>query len=458
VKQAFVSAVAAVALFQPVIFLSPVSCSSHHGNTDAPVDAGHDVTAPPQDAAPPPKGAFCSLPGSVVWSAQGPSVVGGVPPSTPDLTWLTLPAGFCAHYFGTVPDVRQIRLAPGGDLFATSPRTATTGGNYTEGLSAIIVLPDDDKNGIADTNIMFLGSLPSSQGILFANGSLYYQDDATIRSVPYHTGDRMPSASPQAVTTITAQQDGLHWPKVMDVSSDGTIYITNGGSQGDQCVVENPTRGAIFALQPDGTTSLVAKGFRNPIAMKCEPNHKVCLAAELALDYSGDHGGREKVVPVRAGDDWGYPCCATKDIAYTGTTYADGTAPNCSGVAAEGDSFVIGHTPFGLDFESGTGKWPAPWAGRVYVTLHGVAGSWEGARVVAIGLDPSTGLPVPATELDSGAPNPDAMLEFASGWDDNMHDHGRPAPVAFGADGRLFLGNDRDGTIVWIAPIGLTTQ
>ncbi len=456
-KHAFVPAVAAVAFFEPLLAFSLASCSPSH-NSAAPADAGHDVTAPPRDASPPPVGAFCSLPGSVVWSGQGPSVVGGVPPSSPDLTWLSLPPGFCAHYFGVVPDVRQIRFAPGGELFATSPRTATTGGNYTEGLSAILVLPDDDRNGVADTNITFLDGLPSTQGILFANDSFYYQDGFTIRSVAYRNGDRTPSASPKVVTDISkaAPQDGLHWPKVMDVSADGTLYVSNGGSQGDQCIQGNPTRGAIFALKPDGTTSLVSKGFRNPIAMRCEPNHNVCLAAELALDYSADHGGREKVVPVRLGDDWGYPCCATRNLPYGGTTYTGGGTPDCSGVPEEGDSFIIGHTPFGLDFERG--KWPAPYGGRVYVTLHGVAGSWEGARVVAIGLDPTTGLPVPATEFEGGAPDPDAMLEFASGWDDNMHDHGRPAPVAFAADGRLFLGNDRDGTIVWIAPAGLMPQ
>jgi glucose/arabinose dehydrogenase len=380
------------------------------------------------------------------------SVVPGGP-GGPDLTWLSLPEGFCAHYFGNVPDVRQLRFAPGGELFASSPTSPTTGGNYTAGLASILVLPDDDHDGAADTNVTFLGKLGETQGLMFAGSSFYYQDGASIMSVPYRTGDRQPSALPQTVTTITAQQDPLHWPKVMDVSMDGTIYITNGGSQGDQCISGNPVRGAVFALQQGGSAALVSKGFRNPIAMRCEADHNVCLAAELALDYSDDKGGREKVVPVRTGDDWGYPCCATQNLPYTGVTDDTGATPDCSGVAPEGDSFVIGHTPFGLDFEHG--KWPAPWGGRVFVTLHGVAGTWEGARMVAIALDPATGLPLPATELNGGGPTPDAMLEFATGWDDGMRDHGRPAPITFAADGRMFLGNDHDGSIVWIAPIDL---
>jgi glucose/arabinose dehydrogenase len=215
-----------------------------------------------------------------------------------------------------------------------------------------------------------------------------------------------------------------------------------------------PFFGAVFKLGAGGTTSEVAKGFRNPIALRCEPDHDVCLVAELALDGSGSSGGREKLVPLRQGDDWGFPCCATQGTPYQGTTYQDtGQTPNCSGVAAENVSFDIGHTPFGIDFE--TGQWPAPWTGRVFVTLHGDVGSWEGARVVGVAKDPSTGLLLPATELPGGSSNPDDMMDFATGWDDGMQDHGRPAAVTFAPDGRMFLGDDMRGVIVWIAPVTL---
>jgi hypothetical protein len=47
------------------------------------------------------------------------------------------------------------------------------------------------------------------------------------------------------------------------------------------------------------------------------------------------------------------------------------------------------------------------------------------------------------------------MLDFATGWDDGHQDHGRPAPIAFAPDGRLFLGDDQQGAVLWIAPIDL---
>ncbi|MDP9000170.1 MAG: hypothetical protein M3O46_08670 [Myxococcota bacterium] len=402
------------------------------------------------DAAPP--GSYCSLPGSVVWTALGPMVMpGGADASAQDVSWLKLPVGFCAHYFGTVKTARQLRFSPTGDLFAASPTSGTTGG-AGDGIAGIVILPDDNHDGNADSSNAFISGLPSVQGLMFANGYLYYQDNTTIRRVLY-TGLRQPGTS-EVVTSMTNWPQAFeHWPKVFDQAQDGAIYISNGGSQSDVCTASSPVRGAILKLNADGTTSVVAKGFRNPIAMRCEPHKNVCLVAELALDYSWNAAGREKVIPLRQGDDWGYPCCATGGVPYTGVVYSGTNAvPNCSGVAQDGDSFVIGHTPFGLDFE--TGKWPAPWTNRVFVTLHGDAGLWNGARVVAIALDPN-GMPLPATELDSGSANPDNMLEFATGWDDGKRDHGRPAPVAFAPDGRLFVGDDQRGAVIWIAPVDL---
>jgi glucose/arabinose dehydrogenase len=143
-------------------------------------------------------------------------------------------------------------------------------------------------------------------------------------------------------------------------------------------------------------------------------------------------------------------------VPYQGVNYQDtGKPPNCSGVSAENVSFEIGHTPFGIDFE--TGQWPPPWTGRVFVALHGDVGSWQGARVVAVAKDPNTGLLLPASEVPGGSSNADDMLDFATGWDDNKQDNGRPAAIAFAPDGRMFLGDDMKGLVVWIAPVGLTS-
>lgn len=430
---------------------------SDASRSDAPTISSSSGMDGPSLVAPdamPPAGSFCALAGSVVWTGQEPTIVPGAGTPGPDLTWLQVPDGFCVHYFATVKMTRQLRFAPDGDLFVASPTTATTGG-ANNGIAGIVILPDDDHDGTADSNITFLDNLPSTQGLMFAGRYFYYQDGAAIRRVPFAPGDRQPSAPSEIVTRMDNwPQDALHWPKVLDMAQDGAIYISNGSTQGEACTSTRPLFGAVFRLGSDGSTADVAKGFRNPIAMRCEADHNVCLVTELALDYSANAGGREKLIAVRPGDDWGYPCCATHNVPYAGVTYQDnGRTPDCSGVTQETDSFIIGHTPFGLDFE--TGRWPARWANRVFVTLHGDFGTWRGARIVAIALDPATGIPVPATELNGGSGASASIQDLATGWDNGKQDHGRPAAVVFAPDGRLFVGDDQLGAVVWIAPVGL---
>jgi glucose/arabinose dehydrogenase len=148
---------------------------------------------------------------------------------------------------------------------------------------------------------------------------------------------------------------------------------------------------------------------------------------------------------VRLGDDWGQPCCATQDLPFTDSP--PGT--NCSAIASEIDSFTIDHTPFGLDFEQGA--FPGTWQYRAYVVLHGYVGSWVGARIVGIPTDPKSGWPLSAVESSAGT----AMSDFAVGWFVNgaSTGHGRPGSITFAPDGRMFVGNDWNGDVLWISPV-----
>jgi glucose/arabinose dehydrogenase len=406
---------------------------------------------------------FCDLPGSLQFTESGTVLVPGGPSGTPDLSFLHLPTGFCVHYYGNVGDARQLRFAPGGELFVASPTTLTTGGGatgpdgkpvYDSGLEAIVILPDDDRDGLADQVIKFLKDLPSTQGMMFANGHFYYQDRARILRLPYQTGDRAPSAESEEVVTLNETtgryNSRLHWPKMLDIADDGRIFVTNGGDQGERCDPARPLRGGIFEIDGTPGGKPIAKGFRNPISVRCLRGYNRCYAIELSRDYSNNIGGREKLVPVREGDDWGFPCCATAHKPYPDLM----PVPDCSDVDVEGGSFVIGNTPFDLDFE--TGKWPPPWNNRVYIPMHGVFATWEGERLVSIAFDPVTGEVIMGSELPSD--DPGSFLDFATGWDDGpafQGPHGRPANIAFAPDGRLFLGNDYTGDILWIAPMGM---
>jgi glucose/arabinose dehydrogenase len=416
-------------------------------------------------------GGWCDRPGAWVHASDGYHQVGGGSDDPgADLSWLSLPEGYCAHYFGNVGNCRQLRFAPGGELFVASPTTGTTSGG-AKGQAAIIVLTDDDHDGTADSQqITWRGGLTSTQGLLFVDGGFYFQDQTRIMLEPYKAGDRAPTGTPQKVADITVYSSGGHWPKTLDQSDDGTIYVSNGGDQGETCQAPQPFHGGILALDPSDPMGAreVAKGLRNPIYVRCHHDgHGACFADELARDYSENMNGREKLLPIRAGDDWGYPCCGSQNLPYTDAclacspdtepmssslpacTAGSQCSPKCEGVVPETASFVIGDTPFGLDFIDG--QFPSPWDHHVFVAPHGAFGSWVGARVVGIAYDPSTNQPATGSNLPGESTG--AMKDFATGWDDGNRLHGRPADVTVSTDGRLFVSSDEDGVILWIAPI-----
>lgn len=421
---------------------------------------------------PRPDGGWCARPGAWVHDDAGYHEVtqadGG---RAGALRWLAFPAGFCVHPFGVVGNVRQIRFAPGGELFAASPTAGTTSSG-PGGRSAIVVLPDDDGDGRADTVLTWRTQLPNTQGMMFHDGGFWFQDSTRVMREPYVRGQRAPSGVPPvAVIDIQVHVDALHWPKTFDADDQGRIFVTNGSYQGEPCEPARPFRGGVLSV--DGTSGglQVAKGLRNVMYLRCHRDgNNRCFATELARDYSAAQGGREKLIPVRDGDDWGYPCCASKNLPYTDecltcspdtATPAASTAycralvpprcsPKCDGVMPESSEFIIGDTPFGLDFIDR--QFPRPWDHRVYVALHGAFGTWTGARVVGIAFDPSTGTPLGGSNLpgaDAGA-----MADFLQGWDDGTRMHGRPADVTVSPDGRLFVANDTTGEIFWVAPVG----
>ena len=442
-----------------------VSSFGQPDSNDGTAEAGETGSGFDPDASYP---RYCDLPGSIRYTDSG--VVTVPPASAASSTlrgFLKLPHGFCAHYFGNLAtlassaqaggNVRQMRFSPSGDLFVASPTGGTTGGGLG-GLAAILVLPDDNHDGLADTAIRFAELLPQTQGLLFANDHFYYQDGAHILRVPYQPGDRSPSGTSELVLdTSIYYTSSLHWPKTMDQADDGTIYVANGSDQdeggsgttlGSYCAASRSFVGGILKVDGTRNGTPVSKGFRNPIAVRCQRGHDLCFASELAKDYSATEGGREKLVPIRNGDDWGFPCCATKGLPYQDVV----PQGDCSNVTPDDVSFLIGDTPFGFDFEGG--KWPAPYAGAVFVPLHGAAGSWTGARVVSVTTDPVTGRPNPGTSAEGGTSG-GAMTDFATGWDDQTRAHGRPAAIEFASDGRMFVGNDNNGDIFWVAPLDL---
>jgi glucose/arabinose dehydrogenase len=184
---------------------------------------------------------------------------------------------------------------------------------------------------------------------------------------------------------------------------------------------------------------MVVSGFRNPMFMNCHPAGG-CFAAELSGDGWTGIGGHEKLISVKDGDDFGYPCCVDHNIPRPDIT----PPPDCSATAVSSAVYHLHDTPFGFDWDA-SGKWPAPYTGGFFLGMHGsfFEGPWAGTRLGWAPIDSTT-----------HAPNA-ALSDFVTGFGSSGPVVGRVADVRFAPDGRLFFSDDQGGAIYWVAPVDL---
>ncbi len=278
-------------------------------------------------------------------------------------------------------------------------------------------------------------------GLLLRNGYLYYTFQNSVNRVAYHAGDRaIPStATVELVADLTGAE---RWTHTLAAGADGTLYVSMGIYGSFQCPYPSPERGAILHIRsaPTDTTpalngEIVARGFRNPMYIRCQPWG--CYAAELT-DDGWTAPGREKIVRFEAGQDYGYPCCYDRNLP----SPANGGRVSCVSTTASVLGFPVGYTPFGHDFEKG--NWPAPYANGMFVGLHGQVGSWTATGINWAPANPTT-----------HAFMSESAQQFMGGWGRGTPNEGRVADIAFAPDGRLFFTDDQQGHVYWIAPRSL---
>jgi glucose/arabinose dehydrogenase len=401
---------------------SPADATARDADASAPMDAtamDADAGTPPYDAGPRPDAAFfCDL--------------------GQDAPGLTVPQGFCMRRFATVPCPRNIRFAPNGDLFVASPGEFTPGG-APQGMSSIIVLPDDNEDGVADGLVTYEASLTlkTVHGLLFrANGTeLLYTVGDGVWSLPYHSGDRQLAGGAQPTQIADLSNPPVQrWTHTIAEALDGTLYVTRGQYDSTSCPT-NTRYGAVLRI--GGTSAIngdvVVTGMRDPMHMRCT-KWGACFAAELTGD-AWQAPASEKLVLVHDGDNIGYPCCYDHNVPNPDIM----PVPDCSGVTPGIIGIPVRYTPFGFDWDH-ENMWPAPYTGGFFVAQHGEFGSWTGAGVTWSPTDATTHYP-------TMTPTP-----FITGFALAGGVSGRPADVTFAPDGRMFIADDQGGAIYWVAP------
>src|SRR5207253_829528 len=133
---------------------------------------------------------------------------------------------------------------------------------------------------------------------------LYFTSQATVWRTSYVAGQRREAATRDDLGMPPTFRTGGRWTHGLARSVGGKLFTARGeyGTCG-----ANP--GGEISQIDFGMMNVVAKGFRNPLYLRCHFRDELCAATELGEDQTP--GAREKLVALRPGTDYGYPCCFT---------------------------------------------------------------------------------------------------------------------------------------------------
>lgn len=394
----------------------------------------------------------------------------------PDNAGITVPAGFCVTRFAdSLQSPRHMVVAPSGDLLIVGN---ARGGRGQSSPGAIYLLRDTNGDGTAEM-ISKLAEA-SGSGIALANGYLYSSTGRAIVRYRYQTGQTTLGA---ADTIVSDFLQGGH-SAYNFVIVGNTLYM-NVGSRTNACepgartaetpgvdpCVELETRAGIWAFDANRTGQKptdgerFATGLRNSVALTVDPRDNTLWATMHGRDglqpppaglwnghdnrYGAENPG-EQVNHIMKGDDFGWPYCywsSDEKKLVTAPEYGgDGKKTDrCTNRKNPVYAFPGHWAPNDMLFYTGT-QFPAEYRSGAFVAFHG---SWNRAPL------PNEGYRVAFLPIANGratGPHRDFATGFAvngnPGRDGRVH---RPAGLAQGTDGSLYVADDVAGTIYRIS-------
>ncbi|HEX6405979.1 MAG TPA: PQQ-dependent sugar dehydrogenase [Gemmatimonadales bacterium] len=394
---------------------------------------------------------------------------------------LKLPSGFTATVFAeNLGSTRHLAAGPGGTIYANtwhSPYDTTRrvpAGGY------LVALRDTNGDGRADVIRRFGSARESGSkggtGIALNGGELYAEADSTIVRYRVSESDPVPAGKPEVIVSGLVTKGGhpMH-PIAVDAKS---LYV-NIGSATNSCQVKDregqspghdpcrelDQRAGIwrFSHQPGQRWSPAqryATGIRNAGALAFYPDDGTLYATQHGRDQLGDwtklynpkEGANlpaEELLHIRQGGDYGWPYCyydpTLKRLVlapeYGGDKKTEGRCASKLGPVA---AFPAHWAPNGLVFYNGS-MFPQEYRGGAFIAFHG---SWNRAP------EPQEGYNVVFQPMSQGNASGEYRV-FADGFAGSAKDPGnaahRPAGLAVGADGALYISDDQRGTIWRVA-------
>ncbi|MCB8944303.1 MAG: sorbosone dehydrogenase family protein [Ardenticatenaceae bacterium] len=336
-------------------------------------------------------------------------------------TNLMLPPGFAANVYAQgLNQPRFIYTGPDGAIYVAE-----------RGNGRILRLPDQDQNGIADSTQIFADDLASPHSLVYHEGAWYIGVPSGVIRLVDEDGDG--TADSRTTLIDDFPTTGSHSTRTVEFLPDGRLVVSIGSSC-NVCEEDDPRRAGIVVYdnaQAEGA-AIFAQGLRNAVGLTIHPQTGELWATNNGRDLLGDDLPPETVYIVREGQHYGWPHCHNGHIIDPDF----GSEGACASVPTPVAEMQAHSAPLGLVFYTGS-LFPAEYQNDLFIAFHG---SWN--RSVP------TGYKVVRLPLDGSTPT-GPVQDFATGWltGDNFEVNGRPVGLTVGADGALYISDDKGGYI-----------
>ena len=356
----------------------------------------------------------------VVAAGQTPS-----PPAQPAApavpAVLTVPAGFKVSVFATdVTNGRLMAVSPDGVLFVARMSKGD-----------VVALPDRNKDGKADSVDVVAASLTRPHSLAFHAGYLYVATNPAVLRVKYANGKVEGTLEKFVDLPVSTTS---HWTRTIGFGRDGKLYVSIGSSC-NLCEEEDPRRTTIMVYNADGSGGRpYAKGLRNAIGFDWDPRTGVLWADDMSEDGHGEDKPADEINRVEDGKHYGWPYLIDNNEPNAKLTAAKGSLTPAQGTPP---AFALQphSSPIDLRFYTGD-RFPAEYRGAMFVALHGSSPAQRKERLA--------GRVVRVLFKDG---KPTGVEDFVTGWLKDGQVLGRPAGLATGADGALYISDDNKGFV-----------